>query len=77
MTGVQTCALPICIPLIPTGGVTLENSTDFLKAGAIAVGLSSELFLPSLIHDRNWTGLHDRAKALIHQLAPYCIDVIE
>lgn len=60
------------IPLIPTGGVSLENSADFLKAGAIAVGLSSELFLPSLIHDRNWEGLHDRAKALIDELAPYC-----
>ena len=60
------------IPLIPTGGVTLEDAADFLKAGAIALGLSSELFLPSLIHDRNWDGLHDRAKALINQLAPYC-----
>ena len=60
------------IPLIPTGGVSIENSADFIKAGAIAVGLSSELFLPSLIQGRNWDGLHDRAKALINQLAPYC-----
>jgi 2-dehydro-3-deoxyphosphogluconate aldolase/(4S)-4-hydroxy-2-oxoglutarate aldolase len=60
------------IPLIPTGGVSIENSADFIKAGAIAVGLSSELFLPSLIQGRNWNGLHDRAKALINQLAPYC-----
>ena len=59
------------IPLIPTGGVTIENSADFLKAGAIAVGLSSELFLPSLIQSRNWDGLHDRAKALIDRLRPY------
>ncbi|NJL83934.1 MAG: bifunctional 4-hydroxy-2-oxoglutarate aldolase/2-dehydro-3-deoxy-phosphogluconate aldolase, partial [Chloroflexaceae bacterium] len=27
------------IPLIPTGGVTLENASQFLAAGAIAVGL--------------------------------------
>ena len=60
------------IPLIPTGGVTIENSAQFLKAGAIAVGLSSELFLPSLIQGRNWDGLHDRAKALINQLATCC-----
>ena len=59
------------IPLIPTGGVTIENSADFLKAGAIGVGLSSELFLPSLIQSRNWNGLHDRAKALIDRLRPY------
>ncbi len=60
------------IPLIPTGGVSIENSAEFLKAGAIAVGLSSELFLPSLIHDRNWDGLCDRAKALVDELNPYC-----
>ncbi|MCY7408205.1 MAG: bifunctional 4-hydroxy-2-oxoglutarate aldolase/2-dehydro-3-deoxy-phosphogluconate aldolase [Alkalinema sp. CAN_BIN05] len=60
------------IPLIPTGGVSIENSADFIKAGAIAVGLSSELFLPSLIQGRNWDGLHDRAKSLIDQLQPYC-----
>ena len=32
------------IPLIPTGGVTLDNAAEFLQSGAIAIGLSSELF---------------------------------
>ena len=32
------------IPLIPTGGVTLENCEDFFQAGAIAVGMSGKLF---------------------------------
>jgi 2-dehydro-3-deoxyphosphogluconate aldolase / (4S)-4-hydroxy-2-oxoglutarate aldolase len=31
------------IPLIPTGGVTLENAMGFIECGAIAVGLSSSL----------------------------------
>jgi 2-dehydro-3-deoxyphosphogluconate aldolase/(4S)-4-hydroxy-2-oxoglutarate aldolase len=31
------------IPLIPTGGVTAENAPDFIRAGAVAVGLSSWL----------------------------------
>lgn len=32
------------VPLIPTGGVTLDNINDFLSAGAIAVGVSGCLF---------------------------------
>ena len=31
------------IELIPTGGVTLENAVDYLKAGAFAVGIGGEL----------------------------------
>jgi 2-dehydro-3-deoxyphosphogluconate aldolase/(4S)-4-hydroxy-2-oxoglutarate aldolase len=31
------------IRLVPTGGVTLENATDYWKAGAWAVGIGSEL----------------------------------
>jgi 2-dehydro-3-deoxyphosphogluconate aldolase/(4S)-4-hydroxy-2-oxoglutarate aldolase len=31
------------IPLIPTGGVTLENAAGFLDAGAVAVGMGSWL----------------------------------
>ncbi|WP_088893501.1 bifunctional 4-hydroxy-2-oxoglutarate aldolase/2-dehydro-3-deoxy-phosphogluconate aldolase [Leptolyngbya ohadii] len=32
------------IPLIPTGGVTIANAAEFIQAGAIAVGLSGQLF---------------------------------
>jgi 2-dehydro-3-deoxyphosphogluconate aldolase/(4S)-4-hydroxy-2-oxoglutarate aldolase len=31
------------IPLIPTGGVTVTNAADFLRAGAFAVGIGSDL----------------------------------
>ena len=31
------------IPLVPTGGVTLENVAEMFKAGAAAVGVGSEL----------------------------------
>ncbi len=36
------------VPLLPTGGVTLENVADFLRAGAIAVGVGSSLVDPKL-----------------------------
>jgi 2-dehydro-3-deoxyphosphogluconate aldolase/(4S)-4-hydroxy-2-oxoglutarate aldolase len=32
------------IPLQPTGGITVENAGDFVRAGAIAVGMGSWLF---------------------------------
>ncbi|CPO26283.1 4-hydroxy-2-ketovalerate aldolase [Staphylococcus aureus] len=31
------------IPLLPTGGVDLGNVDDFMKAGAVGVGLGSAL----------------------------------
>ncbi len=61
------------IPLIPTGGVTVENSAELIQSGAIAVGLSSELFVPKLVRDRDWNALTDRTQRLINQLAPYRI----
>ncbi|MEH2401255.1 bifunctional 4-hydroxy-2-oxoglutarate aldolase/2-dehydro-3-deoxy-phosphogluconate aldolase [Nostoc sp.] len=56
------------IPLIPTGGVTLENAKEFLQAGAIAVGLSSELFPKKLVTEGNWEAIASGAKNLMRQL---------
>jgi len=53
------------IPLIPTGGVTLENAQGFIKAGAVAVGLSSQLFLGPLVEGQDWEGITQRAKRLL------------
>ena len=52
------------IPLIPTGGVNLQNALYFLKAGAIAVGLSGDLFPKKLIAEQNWDGISDQARIL-------------
>lgn len=57
------------IPLIPTGGVSLENAQEFLKAGAIAVGLSGELFPKALIATEDWKAIAQRARTLREQLA--------
>ena len=58
------------IPLIPTGGVTIDNARSMLAAGAIAVGLSSNLFLPSLVREQNWQGITHRTQSLIASLTP-------
>jgi len=57
------------IPLIPTGGVTLENAKEFITAGAIAVGLSGDLFPKPLIAAGDWDAIAQRAKTLNEQLA--------
>lgn len=56
------------IPLIPTGGVTLENAKSFIAAGAIAVGLSGDLFPKALIATEDWEAIAQRAKTLQQQL---------
>ena len=53
------------IPLIPTGGVTIDDARLMLDSGAIAVGLSSNLFLPSLVQEQNWRAITYRTQSLI------------
>ena len=57
------------IPLIPTGGVTLANAKEFLRSGAIAVGLSSELFPQQLVAAGDWDAIAQRARNFMQQLA--------
>jgi 2-dehydro-3-deoxyphosphogluconate aldolase/(4S)-4-hydroxy-2-oxoglutarate aldolase len=57
------------IPLIPTGGVNLGNAKEFIKAGAIAVGLSGDLFPKALVEAGNWEGITQLAKSLGEQIA--------
>lgn len=56
------------IPLIPTGGVTLENAKTFLEAGAIAVGLSGQLFPQEAIARGDWQRVTDRVKRLMSEI---------
>ncbi len=56
------------IPLIPTGGVTIDNALQFFKAGAIAVGLSGELFPKALVEANNWELITQNAKKLLQTL---------
>ncbi|MEL6496381.1 MAG: bifunctional 4-hydroxy-2-oxoglutarate aldolase/2-dehydro-3-deoxy-phosphogluconate aldolase [Cyanobacteria bacterium J06623_7] len=56
------------IPLIPTGGTTLDNALPMLEAGAIAVGISSDLFPAAAIANRQWGLISDRTKTLLAKL---------
>lgn len=59
------CAPLNNIPLIPTGGVTLENARTFLEAGAIAVGVSGQLFPKEAIAQGDWRAVTQRVKQLV------------
>lgn len=56
------------IPLIPTGGVTVENAVRMIEAGAIAVGISSNLFPTCAIVNQQWSQITERTKVMLHQL---------
>ncbi|MDB9445362.1 bifunctional 4-hydroxy-2-oxoglutarate aldolase/2-dehydro-3-deoxy-phosphogluconate aldolase [Anabaena sp. CS-542/02] len=57
------------IPLIPTGGVTPDNAEDFIQAGAIAVGLSGQLFPEQLVKSGNWQAIASHAHQLVERLS--------
>jgi 2-dehydro-3-deoxyphosphogluconate aldolase/(4S)-4-hydroxy-2-oxoglutarate aldolase len=67
------CLQPVLrdIPLIPTGGITLQNADKFLEAGAIAVGISSDLFSFEAIVEDDWTTIIARSQALIQKVQPF------
>ncbi len=56
------------IPLIPTGGVTVDNAPAFLAAGAVAVGLAGSLFPAAEIAQANWQSICDRSSNLVMRI---------
>jgi 2-dehydro-3-deoxyphosphogluconate aldolase/(4S)-4-hydroxy-2-oxoglutarate aldolase len=56
------------IPLIPTGGVNPENAIELIRAGAIAVGLSTQLFPEALVEAQAWEEITARVRLLQESL---------
>lgn len=56
------------IPFIPTGGVTVDNAAKMIEAGAIAVGISSNLFPAPAIANNQWLQITHRTKLMLEQL---------
>ena len=51
--------------LMPTGGVTLENAGDWLRAGAVAVGVGSALVDAQLVAARDFDAITRRAEQIV------------
>ena len=50
------------VPLVPTGGVEIDNIGAFLKAGASALGVGGNLVSKKLVAARDYKGLTQNAK---------------
>ena len=50
-------------PLMPTGGIHLDNFTDYLQAGAVAVGLGNHLLPTAWMAARNEEAARERIQA--------------
>ncbi|MFL5538630.1 MAG: bifunctional 4-hydroxy-2-oxoglutarate aldolase/2-dehydro-3-deoxy-phosphogluconate aldolase [Longimicrobiaceae bacterium] len=57
------------LKLVPTGGVTPENVGDWLRAGAVAVGLGGALVDPRRVAAGDFAALTERARLVAHAVA--------
>ncbi len=53
------------IPLVPTGGVTLDNIAEMFKAGAAAVGVGTELISKDALARRDYAAIGALAKQFV------------
>ena len=53
------------VKLMPTGGVTVENAGDWIKAGAVAVGAGTALVDPKAIASGDFAVITEKAKRIM------------
>ena len=53
------------IELVPTGGVSLKTATDFIRAGAAALGVGADLVDIKAIRDGQSSLITERAKQFV------------
>lgn len=54
------------IPLIPTGGVSVDNAAEFIKAGCIAVGIGGSLIPKQAVQEGNWGIITEKARQMVN-----------
>jgi 2-dehydro-3-deoxyphosphogluconate aldolase/(4S)-4-hydroxy-2-oxoglutarate aldolase len=57
------------IKLVPVGGVNLDNTAEFIRAGADAVGIGSALVSQKLLEAGDFATLTERARRLCQEVA--------
>jgi len=57
------------VELVPVGGVNLDTTADFIRAGAAAVGVGSALINQRLLDSGDFGALTDRARRFIEEVA--------
>ncbi len=56
------------VKLTPTGGVSLNNAAEFIKAGACCLGVGSALIKKDIVLKSDWGALTERAGAFIKEV---------
>ncbi len=56
------------VPFVPTGGVELGNAADFIKLGAVAVGMGSAIIGEYVKHGDGLKTMQDRAATLAQSI---------
>lgn len=56
------------VPLMPTGGVTLESAGEWIRAGAVALGMGGALVDPAAIAEGRLDEITARAKRLLESV---------
>lgn len=51
--------------LLPTGGVAVDSTEEFARAGCVGVGIGGGLVAEQLVADRDWRALTDRAASFV------------
>ena len=53
------------VKMMPTGGVTIDNAADWIRAGAVAVGVGTALLDAKAIADGNYDVLRSNAERIV------------
>jgi 2-dehydro-3-deoxyphosphogluconate aldolase/(4S)-4-hydroxy-2-oxoglutarate aldolase len=56
------------IKMTPTGGVSLENAAEFIRAGASCLGVGTALLDKKMIADNDWDGLTENAQKFVNEV---------
>ncbi len=57
------------IDLVPVGGVELDNTAEFIRAGSAAVGVGSALINDRLLEAKDFATLTERARRFVEEVA--------
>lgn len=56
------------IPILPTGGINLDNVADFIKAGVVGVGIGSHLLSHQAIEKEDYSSIQEKAKQYVTRI---------
>jgi 2-dehydro-3-deoxyphosphogluconate aldolase/(4S)-4-hydroxy-2-oxoglutarate aldolase len=57
------------IKLVPTGGVTIDNAGDWIRAGAVAVGVGTALVTAAAVAAGDYRAILDNARRIVANVA--------